>query len=76
MTSVDYGKGFNMTQDSLVNNILKTCDMECYKLRQTPTSVVAPLGNYSLGKDTKLQDEFKYASVFGMLMYDLMSCDI
>ena len=76
MTSVDYGKGFNMTQDSLVNNILKTCDMECYKLRQTPTSVVSPLGNYSLGKDTKLQDEFKYASVFGMLMYDLMSCDI
>ena len=55
MTSVDNGKLLKMTKDGLIENIINTCGMEDFKLRQTPTDVVAPLSTDSLGKKVKLQ---------------------
>ena len=69
MTSVDYGKGFKITQYGLVNNNLKTCGIEYCKSRPTTTDVLAPLGTDSLGKESRLQDEWKDSLVIDMLMY-------
>ena len=69
MTYVDGGKGFKMTQDDLINNILNTCSMEYFKLRPTPNDLVAPIRNDSLVKESNIQDEWKYESLIGTLMY-------
>ena len=58
-----------MNNDGLIKNTKNICGMEDCELRQTPTSVVAPLGNDYLDKEAKLQDEWEYASVIGILMY-------
>ena len=69
MTSVDIGKGFKMIWYGLINNIFNTCVMKYCKSSPTLTSVVVPPSIDYLGNEANLQDEWKYASVIGMLMY-------
>ena len=58
-----------MTQDGLINNILKTCGMKHCELSQNTTYMEDPIRTDSLGKEVNIQEEWKYASVIGMLMY-------
>ena len=48
ITSVDDVKGFKMTQDGMVNKILKICDMEDCESGPNPTSVVDLSGMVTL----------------------------
>ena len=58
-----------MTQNSLINKILKTSSMEDFKSRTTPTVAVDPLLTDSRDKKARIQDHWKHASVIGMLIY-------
>ena len=69
MTSIDCVKVLQMTQDGLINKILKTSDREYFKSIPITTDMVAPLRTDSLGKEYKLYYECKYASVIGILVY-------
>ena len=60
---------YKLTQEGLINKILKTTSMENCNPAKTPTSGPKPLGPDPLGTTVQFQNKWGYASVVGMMMY-------
>eukprot|EP00957_Ditylum_brightwellii_P088456 6737061-Ditylum_brightwellii.AAC.1 len=60
---------YKLTQEGLIDKILKTTRMENCNPAVTPTSGPKPLGPDPYSKDVQLQDRWSYALVVGMMMY-------
>ena len=60
---------YKLTQEGLIDKILKTTDMENCNSAVALTSGPKPLGPDPQGKGVQLQDQWSYASVVGMMMY-------
>ena len=56
MNSINDRKGYKMTHDGMINNTIKTCNMEDFKSSTNTTALLAPLGKYYFVKETNLKD--------------------
>ena len=50
-----------MTHYGMINNTIKTCNMEDFKSSTDTIALLAPLGKYYFVKETNLKDQCKYA---------------
>eukprot|EP00957_Ditylum_brightwellii_P168024 12790879-Ditylum_brightwellii.AAC.1 len=60
---------YKLTQEGLIDKILKATGMENYNPAVAPTLGPKSLGPDPHSKDGQLQDKWSYASVIGMMMH-------
>eukprot|EP00957_Ditylum_brightwellii_P189909 14457325-Ditylum_brightwellii.AAC.1 len=60
---------YKLTQEGLIDKILKTTNMKNCNPAVAPISGPKPLDPDPHGKDVQLQDKWSYASVVGMMKY-------
>ena len=62
-------RAFIITQDNLINNIIKTCGIYDCNTNTKPTAIQDTLGTDTKVNTDQYQDQCKYASVIVILIY-------